>query len=96
MQALEQNGRKVWGGISCFDWTLVARSLSSEAWDTHTHTHTKNIDKCVESLGEIELKALVLYCKSAGSTYLDIPIYYVRDFDNDISEVPLDTPFTMV
>ena len=57
--------------------------------------YTKNIDKCVESLGEIELKALVLYCKSADSTYLDIHIHYARDFDNDISEVPVDTPFTM-
>lgn len=59
------------------------------AWlkDRHFQKHgiqIKNMDKCIESLCDIELKALINFCKTAKSEFLDIPIYHVRDL-HDVS-----------
>ena len=50
--------------------------------DRYSHKHgvpnVKNMDKCMAALSDIELNALMTFCKTADAKFLDIPIYEVQ------------------
>ena len=42
---------------------------------------TMNMDSCLESLCDLELNALIKFCKTADHKLLDIPIHHIPDSD---------------